>query len=800
METMTAPALAKALLLLVVSALLSTTPASAYHVRRRSLLQEQAAKDSPHLDSVVSALPPETSQALSHYLSNADLVARLHEISRQRCSHLGARVYEIGRSVRGQPLVVMSIGHEGIRGGAAALVAEKENEMEQIEGSNSSSSSNLRNARGLLRDAADPEKHPSPYSVSSARPRRRHRAHVKYVAGLHGDEPSGRQLLVALAEYICAFDPKLAAAELVARRGSSGGGAGGAAAATAAATAGISSSSSSSPQRPGRHSDPRVAALLSRTVLHLAPAVNPDGFDLRRRENAAGVDLNRDFPDPLELHANVPVGKLFGGGGGGNDSSSAPFVGSLPCRSPDPDADDVDLSPRGKEQPETLALMRWMTPEATRNGGGGGGGGEGRRQRTSFRFVASAALHEGALVANYPWDGTPDGSTRYAACPDDATFRWMASSYATRSPAMVSGPEFGKGVARPTDDGLVVPEGGGGGGVSSSVSSSSVSSSASFSSGSSSSNVPDAGTTNGAAWYPLRGGMQDWNYLQASCFELTLELAQNKWPQPSLLPLMFAENLDPLLAFPVVASAGAHGVVLGGEGDGKGSKGEETTTTTKTPTSSPLPPPPPAGTTIRVRGLRGAPPALPDPLTGAWFRPLNPGNYVLSVAAPGLQPVEAEIVVGGGGGNGREGGSTKRRPVALILDRSPYLEVTLREQGSTARLVEVSSVVTAAASGAAVVSVPLAKAKTTTKAGAAAAAADDLLRGRKAGPASSSSSFSSSSKKTLSGDGAAVFGLQVALAVAALVAVARRAAGAGRKGGGAAFAVTAGSSSSSSAA
>ena len=34
------------------------------------------------------------------------------------------------------------------------------------------------------------------------------------------------------------------------------------------------------------------------------------------------------------------------------------------------------------------------------------------------RFVGSLALHEGALVANYPFDGYPDGSlqVRPSAC------------------------------------------------------------------------------------------------------------------------------------------------------------------------------------------------------------------------------------------------------------------------------------------------------------------------------------------------------------------------------------------------
>ncbi|KAJ7006372.1 hypothetical protein NC653_005657 [Populus alba x Populus x berolinensis] len=50
------------------------------------------------------------------------------------------------------------------------------------------------------------------------------------------------------------------------------------------------------------------------------------------------------------------------------------------------------------------------------------------------------------------------------------------------------------------------------------------------------------GITNGASWYPIYGGMQDWNYIHAGCFELTLEISDNKWPNASELPTLWEYN------------------------------------------------------------------------------------------------------------------------------------------------------------------------------------------------------------------------------------------------------------------
>lgn len=200
--------------------------------------------------------------------------------------------------------------------------------------------------------------------------------------------------------------------------------------------------------------DPLATLIVDNVHLHILPSMNPDGFSKRRRYNANKVDLNRDFPD-----------QFF------------------------PMNDDVD-----KRQPETKAIMKWLK---------------------EIRFTASATLHGGALVANYPWDGTDDKSQNYYACPDDETFKYMAKLYSTSHFNMSSSNEFKEGIV------------------------------------------------NGAQWYPIYGGMQDWNYIFADCFELTLEIGDNKWPPANELPMIWEYNKMSMLN--LVASlvkSGVHGRIF----------------------------------------------------------------------------------------------------------------------------------------------------------------------------------------------------------------------------------------------
>ncbi|XP_014786221.1 carboxypeptidase D [Octopus bimaculoides] len=150
-------------------------------------------------------------------------------------------------------------------------------------------------------------------------------------------------------------------------------------------------------------------------------------------------------------------------------------------------------------EPETQAVMAWFK---------------------SIPFVLSANLHGGSLVASYPFDNTPNGENKYSKSPDDKVFKILAKSYSFAHRKMYKGEKCDK-----------VSKG-----------------------------FP-GGVTNGAEWYSLAGGMQDWSYLNTNCFEITLEISCVKFPNASRLQDYWEDNKYSLLVYMAQIHKGVRGFV-----------------------------------------------------------------------------------------------------------------------------------------------------------------------------------------------------------------------------------------------
>ena len=71
-----------------------------------------------------------------------------------------------------------------------------------------------------------------------------------------------------------------------------------------------------------------------------------------------------------------------------------------------------------------------------------------------------------------------------------------------------------------------------------------------------------AGISNGAEWYLVDNGMQDFNYLFSNCLELTAELSCWKRPPTSNLQSEWENNLDSMLAVLESVHTGVKGKVI----------------------------------------------------------------------------------------------------------------------------------------------------------------------------------------------------------------------------------------------
>lgn len=118
-------------------------------------------------------------------------------------------------------------------------------------------------------------------------------------------------------------------------------------------------------------------------------------------------------------------------------------------------------------------------------------------------FALSANFHGGSVVVNYPWDST------YDRHPFDKLIKKISLRYAESNGPMRNSRRFRGGV------------------------------------------------TNGADWYKVLGGMQDWSYFWHNDLQVTVELSQMKWPQYSAIPSFYRDNRDSLVNYVSAIHQGA---------------------------------------------------------------------------------------------------------------------------------------------------------------------------------------------------------------------------------------------------
>ena len=202
-------------------------------------------------------------------------------------------------------------------------------------------------------------------------------------------------------------------------------------------------------------------------------------------------------------------------------------------------------------EPEVAAVMTWSAQHP---------------------FVLSGNLHEGALVDNYPFDNNNLSISARAATADDEVFKRLALAFSQAHPKMRLGKACRGDYVKFRD-----------------------------------------GITNGAEWYPLKGGMQDWNYWYTNDFEITLELACFKYPPRDQLSEYWADNEESLLAFIEQVHTGIKGMIL------------------DSATNNPVG----ANAIIKVEGIEHEVASGPS---GDYFRLLNPGTYTVTVMKDGYVP------------------------------------------------------------------------------------------------------------------------------------------------------------------
>lgn len=114
--------------------------------------------------------------------------------------------------------------------------------------------------------------------------------------------------------------------------------------------------------------------------------------------------------------------------------------------------------------------------------------------QAKHQFKLSANFHGGAEVVNYPWDAQPEPFPLTDLCKE------LSIDYAKRTVYIYQSEEFENGI------------------------------------------------TNGYAWYPVMGGMQDWSYHWFNDMQFTIELTNTKWPAYKTIAKTYKANRHAMLA------------------------------------------------------------------------------------------------------------------------------------------------------------------------------------------------------------------------------------------------------------
>ena len=186
-------------------------------------------------------------------------------------------------------------------------------------------------------------------------------------------------------------------------------------------------------------------------------------------------------------------------------------------------------------------------------------------------FVMGANYHGGAEVMNYPWDNT------YTLHADDAWYQLISREYANLCHAVQSN--------YMTDE--------------------------------------NNGITNGAQWYTIGGGRQDYMNGYAQCRELTIECSSTKCPSGSQMPNFWNINKNSIFAFMNQVLNGIHGTVVDAE------------------SKAPI-----GGATVTLVDHDDQYSTVKTQLPGGDFhRPIKGGTYTVRITKNGYDPYETQVTV-----------------------------------------------------------------------------------------------------------------------------------------------------------